>query len=290
MVIQYNGQMIDLDKVVAGAKEAKPTKPSTIIRTFTAELLVLEGLTANVNVKPGTDADIHLEATGDASALEGLDFVKSDRDRTLTVKTKPGANGVTFIGSGFGGIFGGSGNTCINIGRNNSVVQICGNNRRNIIQTDGMTIISGDSKNQLTLEIMVPKGTAITVDGCCGKTTLGAIDGDLSAYVTGDGNITAAKVKKLVAKISGSGSVKVDHVDGDARLTVSGQGDIRVNHGKIGDLEAKVSGQGGIRLNAEVQDADLAISGMGDIYVQTVKHRLRQRKSGMGSIKVANQR
>lgn len=112
----------------------------------------------------------------------------------------------------------------------------------------GFSFGSHDSAG-VQIEITMPKLVALRLTGS-GAIDADAVDGDaVEAVVTGSGDL---KVAKLTAK--------------SAKLSISGSGDIEVGGGTIGTGDYGVTGSGNIDAGALVADTlDVSITGSGDV-------------------------
>lgn len=102
------------------------------------------------------------------------------------------------------------------------------------------------------IEITMPKLGALRLTGS-GSIDADTVDGDAAeAVVTGSGDL---KVAKLTAR--------------SAELTISGSGDIEIGGGTIGTGDYNVTGSGSIDADALIADTlDVSITGSGDVDAQ----------------------
>ena len=120
------------------------------------------------------------------------------------------------------------------------------------------------------------------------RINVGDTEGALRLSMGGVSNIRVGRIGKLRARLSGSSRMDINHVAGDASISVSGSGSINIAHGEVADLEVSLSGMGNVRFGGTAQNADLSVSGMGNVHVVTVVNRPRKSMSGMGQITVGN--
>ena len=145
---------------------------------------------------------------------------------------------------------------------------------------------SGPKEEPLVVTLTVPLGTALSVDGVEGPTTVGNTEGSLDATLSGVGNLTCGSVKKTKVKVSGSAHATFASVTGDFEAKVSGTGSVTVKGGAIDTIEATVSGTGNITVSATANQGALKVSGVGNIHVSHMRRAPRQKTSGIGSITV----
>lgn len=115
----------------------------------------------------------------------------------------------------------------------------------------GFTFNSHDGKG-LQIEITMPKLSTLRLTGS-GSIDADTVDGDaVEAVVTGSGDLK-------VAKLSGK----------SAELTISGSGDIEIEGGTIGTGDYNVTGSGNIDAGGLIADTlDVSITGSGDVDAQ----------------------
>jgi hypothetical protein len=159
-------------------------------------------------------------------------------------------------------------------------------------------------KDYPSIQVTVPEGTDITVDGIASYLTVGSTNADFvsektiyvegsvgdveraDVHITGAGELTFGKVTNdLEAKISGSGDLSFNSA-ATADLSISGSGDINVNE-VLGDTSAAIRGSGDIEVTSILGSADLSISGSGDISTGKVGKGADASIRGSGDIQVA---
>ncbi|MBC8063435.1 MAG: DUF2807 domain-containing protein [Chlorobia bacterium] len=137
------------------------------------------------------------------------------------------------------------------------------------LKVDGDTLIvdtqgSFSTSTRLVVKITMPTVEGVEMDGS-GEATLTNVSGDkLDLDISGSGEIVASgKVKDLSARISGSGDIDATALESvDAKTNVSGSGSIRVFATK--SLDADIAGSGGIQYKGSPQ-VKKDISGSGDV-------------------------
>lgn len=176
------------------------------------------------------------------------------------------------------------------------------------------------------VEITMPRGTRVEIDGLASHLTVGNTDGDFTVastlYVEGTvGNVRAADIRitgageldfasvseSLEAKIAGSGALSFNMVQsadigiagsGDIDITevagplsadIRGSGDITV--GKIaGQSEFRIAGSGDIEAGKISNGADISIRGSGDVVVSEINGPSAVSITGNGDVEIKNGR
>ena len=155
-----------------------------------------------------------------------------------------------------------------------------------------------------TIQVTVPQGTDVTIDGIASHLTIDSIMGDFvseetiyvegtvgsmdsaDVHITGSGELAFASIANdLKARISGSGDLSFDTA-ASAELLISGSGDIDINE-IADDTSAKIRGSGDIDVKSITGGATLDISGSGDIKTGKVGKGVAATIKGSGDIEVA---
>ncbi len=118
-----------------------------------------------------------------------------------------------------------------------------------------------------------------------GDLSLGDVSGPAKLSVYGSGDIQMGSSRELVAKVSGSGDIDIDRVDGAAVVSIKGSGDIQLDD-VAGDIEAKISGSGDIQGGAVRGGGVFVIAGSGDIVVDSVNGPTIASIKGSGDIDI----
>lgn len=234
---------------------------ATIDESFGAGALDLRGVAARVNVRLHDSGTIRLRATGPASWIG--DLSRHAEDGALVVSAAPvqsfRAGSAVTIASGFGA--------------------------RAVTRIGGLTMTSeatgGDPPE---VELWVPAGTPLTVTGAVGEWDIADLRAPLTIEVTA-GQIAVGAVTDGRVRVLGSGAVTVARVDGDLTADLSGAGDITVAGGRVDMLTASIAGTGTIRVRAPAESADLSISGIGTIDADRIARKPSVRVSGVGTVR-----
>ena len=117
---------------------------------------------------------------------------------------------------------------------------------------EGFSFASGNRSDGVQIAITMPKLGAVRLTGS-GSVDADSVDGDkVEAVLTGSGDL---KVAKLTGK--------------SAELTVSGSGDLEVAGGSIGSGEMGITGSGDIDAGGLVaQTLDISVTGSGNVGAQ----------------------
>ncbi|MFO1186860.1 MAG: DUF2807 domain-containing protein [Alphaproteobacteria bacterium] len=144
--------------------------------------------------------------------------------------------------------------------------------------------VSGDPEDAAKIEISVPRGTNIVIDGLTGEAAIGDINGNfkLAAYaldaeigdmrassleVAGSGDITLGNTAgALKIEIAGSGSVEAKNADA-AEVSIAGSGDVAVGDVRHG-LETEIAGSGDIRVVSVNGPVTAELAGSGDVTIE----------------------
>jgi hypothetical protein len=156
----------------------------------------------------------------------------------------------------------------------------------------------------LALVITVPEGTKLTINEA-GSTDyhLGDIAGDLTAQISGSGDLAAGAVKNLSLVLNGDGDARIASATGSitARLTsngdftlgqaqapsttldMSGSGDVKIEAGSTGQLTAHMNGDGDLTA-PDVATINVTDQGNGDIKLASVNGNMTALLNGSGDL------
>lgn len=140
---------------------------------------------------------------------------------------------------------------------------------------------------QITVNVVVPPGTALLIDDQVGDSRIGDLNGPLTFKNMQSGKVRAGSVTTAQVGITGSADVVVGDVAGPAKVAISGSGDVEL--GKVaGGVDVAVSGSGDIKVGAVDGAVAVSISGSGDVEIGPGRaDPLRVDISGSGDVRVA---
>jgi hypothetical protein len=180
----------------------------------------------------------------------------------------------------------------------------------------------GSDVDNLVLVVPSHLPLILTTHGS-GNVTVGNLESQVVATVTGNGDVHFGRVAGLVLTVSGSADSSVELVNGPAEIVMSGNGDVKIpqlngplhvrqsgagdlvigqiatpaidldmdgsgdvaiGRGAIGVLHARVSASGDLTVAATAQTADLSATGGGDIRVAEVTGAVQRHSSGGSTI------
>jgi hypothetical protein len=183
----------------------------------------------------------------------------------------------------------GGGSICVDESGGLSVTSTSGNN---IMVGAGQFIVNGKvitredlRPTTLELQIKVPYGLPIAIQSALSSIAIGQTDGTLDVQLYGSGGIDAKSVSILTVMLSGSGSLHVGTVSGNARIQLMGSGSVAVEEGKIPSLTVSIAGSGDFRYGGAVKQANLTVSGSGNIALDHAPESLSTSRTGSGSIR-----
>ena len=180
------------------------------------------------------------------------------------------------VGDFSGVSFGGAGKVFITVGPKASLVleadsEILSRTRTEV-DDDGVLRIrqrgghdGWGRRGDVTAYITVPALKVARVSGSGLLKVTGLNGGQTELSISGSGNVEAdGKLERLDIEISGSGSAKMESlVVGDAEVSISGSGSAIVDVRE--SLDVRVSGSGSVRYLGQPKDIDTSISGSGSV-------------------------
>jgi len=243
-------------------------------QAYSARVLQVERLAAQVTIEPVQEPEINVKMTGQQAEID-LIKVRLDGD-TLTVIGDPasGSQGVHLGGAQISSIGGG---------------MIVGGS---VHMQGGSIVISGGSANDSLPQVVieVPVGTSVVTRDIQGSLKMGDTDGLLDIDQGGDTDLQIGRVGNTRIHRHGSGDIDIDEVNGSLVINKRGSGDVCVDDGRVSNLSVDKSGSGDVSFRGRATDADLRGSGSGDIKIKHVKNRPHTSSTGHGDIIVKNWR
>lgn len=270
-------------------------------QTFLATTLDVQGVEADVDIKPINSTQMTVTIVGPKSAVEDIKIrlqgdtliIQSNGDGSTHIRggdvviSGRGAVAIGSVSVRSGGVHTG--------GRNRDTINTCGGafvsglisvSGGSFVGRDTIVVSDGDGGNNTKIIIGVPKGSAVKVTSVQGNVVIGDTNGQLHANVFGSNDIKAGKVRDATLAVQGSGNISILAVNGNLSMTIQGSGNIRVRGGSVGSLMVNVMGSGNAKFNGEAMNANLFIMGSGDIDVASVKNKPVQNVMGSGDINV----
>jgi hypothetical protein len=139
---------------------------------------------------------------------------------------------------------------------------------------------------KLNIKLLVPKGTAVNVDGLVGDASIGDTYGPLKF----DASVTNANIGKVgAAKISlaGSGKITFTQVNGPLDLEIAGSGKITGGNA-AGNTSADIAGSGSAQVGAVNGGLDIDIAGSGDFTAAKVNGPVKVDIAGAGDVLIGD--
>jgi hypothetical protein len=140
------------------------------------------------------------------------------------------------------------------------------------------------SSGSLSVKLMVPKGTNVSVDELIGDAKIGDTMAPIqfSAVST---NSTIGRVGEAHISLAGSGKVTVGDVAGDLHAESAGAGQIKT--GSVRNVHADLAGSGGLEVGQVNGGIHLDIAGSGDFKASRVNGPVHADILGSGSVAIA---
>lgn len=120
----------------------------------------------------------------------------------------------------------------------------------------------------------------------CGDWTIANVAHEMRLNLSGSGDMSSGTAGSAVLKLSGSGDVRTQAIQGPLSVTLAGSGDI-VAAGVEGPLKVGLAGSGDVLIaDGQAGEADLTIAGSGDINFGGSAGSLKASIAGSGDIRV----
>lgn len=263
-----------------GADQTKflePTPPR--VEKHPASTVILSEMLANVEVVPYDGQYVRVTIEGDEATKQAA-VLELANDTIMISAPLPFKTG-RGTGRHSGGFLAGSVNVVSNF--------IGGTSSSGTSWVNGQLYVDNqavDMSRTIQVVVEVPIGTTVKVGKLIGLANIGDINGDLEVKISGITEIQAGMIKNLQVKISGSGNVIVQQVNGIVSARINGSGNIAINSGYSTSFTTTVSGSGNVNFGGVAEKADMSVSGSGDIYLGECLTTPIKSKSGSGHISV----
>lgn len=142
---------------------------------------------------------------------------------------------------------------------------------------------SGSTTERIKVNLIVPNGTPLDIDGFVGKATIGDINAplkmDLAAAEARVGAVTSAEIDA-----AGAGEITISSVKELLNLDVAGSGEVHV--GSAGAVKADIAGSGELVIGAISGSLSVDIAGSGDVKVDSVAGDVDFSSAGSGDLSI----
>ncbi len=240
-------------------------EPVTEHGPFVVEGAVLEGLAGTLEVRPVEGAEARLVVRGPADARAALEVAVSDR--VLRVKAQAGGHSVTVV---------------------ERVTVVTGPGASSNVVIGG-SAASASAKSgaaaPLDLVLDLPVGARLELAAFTGEAAIGDLLGPVRLEVVG-GVLRAGAVREAELAAIGDGSIEVAAVDGDLTAGVTGAGRIVVRDGTLAALRVDVTGSGSVVVEAAAETAVVNMIGAGEVRLAAVATPPEVNRVGAGRFSV----
>ncbi len=120
-----------------------------------------------------------------------------------------------------------------------------------------------------------------------GELNFASVAGALDATIAGSGTLSFNKVKTAEIGIAGSGDIQINSIDGPLSADIRGSGDIDVGD-VVGKTDLRIAGSGDIEVGKIRGGADISIRGSGDIIVNEINGPSSVAITGNGDVEIKN--
>lgn len=244
-----------LENSEGDSQKSRESAVKTRSEDVNATNLSLKLTTAHVTVEKRDRPGMHVEITGPSDLVEAVKLSAHGTTLHIEEVSTGGNHSTVTIGNGnvVMSSFGGS----AFIGG----VQIGGGR-------GGVSINRIGGVNALSVKVLVPSGTPITVTSVAGDVDIHDVAGPLSVGIKGSADVTAT------------------NASGNVQINIAGSGDVRVGNGDVASLSVSIAGSGDVRFGGIAQNAMLSVAGSGDISVDHVVNPPMRSVAGSGRIRV----
>ncbi|CAK0750584.1 hypothetical protein CCP4SC76_2140005 [Gammaproteobacteria bacterium] len=235
---------------------------------FSVDQLLLDGVVGVVEILPGSGAETRVDV------LEPSDF--KGRLKLETV-------GATLRIKGLSSRSGHS--SQISTG---SIVNIAeGPGSVSVVNIGGNGVSANDPP--IRLSIALARGRDVEFQGLVGDVTIGSIDGALRGEASGAYRIRAQGIRGIFLRMTGSGTLEIEKIQGDVQLQAEGSSETVIRQGDIGNLSIVASGASVIRIAPLARTAKVEASGASEVFLrQGAGPPPQLKQSGAAEIRVGS--
>lgn len=164
---------------------------------------------------------------------------------------------------------------------------VVGENASSVVSIGGAeTVVASGGQPPAQVELVVPKGTSIKLQGTIANAQIGDTFGDFSLDTGGSGKIATGAVGDASIRIAGATSAHIANLFGNLLVAIAGSGKLAVASGKIETLRVGTTGASSVDINAVADQAQIDVTGAGSVKVKQVKTTPRVSITGAGSVNV----
>lgn len=143
--------------------------------------------------------------------------------------------------------------------------------------------VSGDPADAAHIQISVPRGASLDIDGLTGEAAIAGVGGELKlrafALDAEIGNMRSADLQ-----VAGSGDIALGNTAGALKVAIAGSGSVEA--GTSDEAEVAIAGSGDVSLGDVRRGLVAKIAGSGDIDVRSVNGPVAAKLAGSGDVKI----
>jgi hypothetical protein len=142
-------------------------------------------------------------------------------------------------------------------------------------------------KSALRLELTIPAGLPLGIDGFVGDLEVGDTLGPIILSLA-EGTARLGRVHAATLKIEGAGKINAERVDGPLSIEIDGSGAVSVGDGAMPSLTIASNGSAEIAVGGKAGTADIDANGVTDIRIDHVEASPNASINGVGAIEIGN--
>jgi hypothetical protein len=143
--------------------------------------------------------------------------------------------------------------------------------------------VSGDPEDVAHIQISVPRGTNLTIDGLTGEAAIDSVGGNLKLEAWAlDAEI--GDMRNSALEIAGSGDISLGATAGDLKIEIAGSGSVEA--GGADQAEVSIAGSGDVTVGDVRRGLTAEIAGSGDIHVESVNGPVKVGLAGSGDVTI----
>jgi len=275
---------------IGNEPDSNAQETGSIKKSHSANKLEIRKMGAKLNIQPHNSDKIEIEISGPKNMVS-KNLIKKIGD-TVVIETDESGNSQS-INTG-GSINVGGINISQSIGGIKQNLNFSGGSNIHITQSNvgrniQVTNINSKSSNtKVKINVKVPKGAYIEANSLTNETIIGDTEGPVNLTLISEAYVKTGKVTDATLTIKGNGEMRIQEVNGNLSMNITGNGEIKVIKGEASNVNVNVTGNADIIFGGNAKNANINATGNGDIELNYVENRPFINKAGNADIDIGN--
>ncbi|MBF0137082.1 MAG: DUF2807 domain-containing protein [Magnetococcales bacterium] len=181
----------------------------------------------------------------------------------------------------------GSGNVSVTTSYGSIQQTVVGDNAKGVIEIGGLPVASSTSGGKpIQLNLLVPKGTPVTIAGTCHLVEIDSTAGPLDVDVNGACDLKAGNMGPTNLRIDGAGDVDIASVSKKLTITALGASNIQIKGGDVESLQVDLNGSGDVFFGGVARKVKVGLQGVGNVTVTKSLSDPEIKIDGVGDVSI----